>query len=354
MAETKRQHGIVSWRCPSNIALVKYWGKHGEQLPNNASLSITLQNAFTETLISYEFDERLTNIDISFAFGQQRNEAFESRVNRFFLRIQPQLPFLQHLRIRIQSRNNFPHSAGIASSASAFGSLALCICSIEEQLFGHISGYLEFKDKASYLARIGSGSACRSMFEGYSVWGQHPAVDHSSDIIAIPVNRDIHPDFKKMQDSILIVSSEKKKISSSEGHQLMENHAYSKLRYQTANTNLQLMLAALKSGDMEQFIRITENEALGLHALMMLSPASYLLIKPNTLSIIEKVRHYRAETKTPVCFTLDAGPNVHLLYPEKYREEVQNFIHDELQVFCEHNQWIQDRLGQGPVRLIDE
>ncbi|HEX3008025.1 MAG TPA: hypothetical protein VHO90_10460, partial [Bacteroidales bacterium] len=278
MAETIMQYGTVSWRCPSNIALIKYWGKHGEQLPNNPSLSITLHNAHTETTIWYEVDKNLDTIDLSFTFGQQRNEQFENRINRYFVRIQPQLPFLRHMRLKIESKNNFPHSAGIASSASAFGSLALCICSIEQELFGQTSGYLEFKEKASYLARIGSGSACRSMYEGYVVWGQNNSIDSSSDIYAVSVNHGIHPVFQKMQDSILIVSSEKKKVSSSEGHMLMENSPYAKIRYQEANVRIEELLQALHKGDMDTFIHIVEREALGLHALMMLSDAKYILM----------------------------------------------------------------------------
>lgn len=351
MAEIIRQSGKVAWRCPSNIAIIKYWGKHGEQLPNNPSLSITLQNANTETVAWYEFDQELNNPDITFIFGQEKNDAFRKRVINFISRIQPQLPFLQHLRLRIESRNNFPHSAGIASSASAFGSLSLCICSIEQQLFGYISGYLDFKEKASYIARTGSGSACRSMYEGYVVWGQHKSIENSSDIFSIPVNHAIHPLFRKMQDSILIVSSEKKKISSSEGHLLMEKNSYAGIRYELANNRILELLHVLKTGDMDRFIKITESEALGLHALMMLSETNYLLFEPNTLAIIDKIRKFRAESKLPVCFTLDAGPNVHLLYPENIREDVQNFIREELITFCEHRQWIHDRIGQGPVEL---
>lgn len=351
MSETNR--GKVTWRCPSNIALVKYWGKHGEQLPNNPSLSITLQNAYTETSVEYAFDETLNKVLPSFYFGNQDNELFENRINRYLQRIAPHMPFLSHLRLQITSKNNFPHSAGIASSASAFGSLALCICSIEEKLFGKISGGLDFEQKASFLARIGSGSACRSLFEGYVVWGQHPAIEGSSDIFGVPVNDGIHEVFGTMQDSILIVSADRKKVSSSEGHALMENHPYAKTRYQLAEGRIQQLKEALQSGDMEQFIYITEAEALGLHALMMLSEKNYMLLKPNTLAIIEKVQDFRGETKIPVCFTLDAGPNIHLLYSEEYREDVHQFIRDELLPFCEHNQWIHDRIGQGPAQLLD-
>jgi diphosphomevalonate decarboxylase len=354
MNRPNKTNGKVSWRCPSNIALVKYWGKHGEQLPNNPSLSITLQNAFSETSVTYSFDELQNDVLTTFSFGKTRNEAFEARVNKFLNKIQPQMPFLKNLKLNIESKNNFPHSAGIASSASSFGSLALCICSIEQQLFGQLSGYLEFKEKASYLARIGSGSACRSMYDGFVVWGKHPSIDSSSEIYSVPVNHAIHPVFQKMQDSILIVSSEKKKVSSSEGHALMEKNPYAPIRYQNANQSLQQLMVALGKGDMQQFIKITESEALELHALMMLSEASYILFRPNSLAIIEKVRKLRAETGLPVCFTLDAGPNVHLLYPESAKEEVQNFIREELLQHCEHNQWIHDRIGQGPVQLINE
>ncbi len=354
MAEFIRQAGKVAWRCPSNIAIVKYWGKHGEQLPNNTSLSITLQNAYTETVVRYEIDKNLNNVVPTFSFGKQQNLFFENRINRFLTRLQPQIPFLAHLRMNIESKNNFPHSTGIASSASAFGSLALCLCAIENQIFGHISGYLDFNQKASYLARIGSGSACRSVYEGFVVWGQHKEIETSSDIYAVPVNKNIHPVFQKMQDSILIVSSEKKLISSSEGHSLMESNPYAKVRYQLANANIGELMTTLKKGDMDHFIKITENEALGLHALMMLSEANYMLLKPNTLAIIERVKRYRTEQKIPVCFTLDAGPNIHLLYPEEYKDEVHNFIREELLPFCEHNQWIHDRIGTGPVQLVNE
>jgi diphosphomevalonate decarboxylase len=351
MAESNR--GKITWRCPSNIALVKYWGKHGDQMPNNPSLSITLHNAYTETSMEYAFDEVLNNLVTTFSFGRQSNELFENRINRYLFRLVPQMPFLNHMRIQITSQNNFPHSAGIASSASAFGTLALCLCSIEEQLFGSISGHMDFEQKASYLARMGSGSACRSLFKGYVLWGLHHAVENSSDNFGIPVNDNIHEVFKDMQDSILIVSSERKKVSSSEGHALMDNHAYAKTRYQLASSRIQLLMEALQTGNMEQFIHITEAEALGLHALMMLSEKNYMLLKPNTLAIIEKVQSFRVETKLPVCFTLDAGPNIHLLYPAEYKEDIQQFIRDELLQFCEHNQWIHDHIGQGPVQILE-
>jgi diphosphomevalonate decarboxylase len=131
----------------------------------------------------------------------------------------------------------------------------------------------------------------------------------------------------------------------------MEKNPYAKIRYQQANLKLKQLMVVLKNGDLNEFIRITESEALELHALMMLSESNYILFRPNSLAIIEKIRQFRAETRIPVCFTLDAGPNIHLLYPESAIEDVKNFIRDELLKFCEHKQWIHDRIGKGPVQL---
>ena len=101
-------------------------------------------------------------------------------------------------------------------------------------------------------------------------------------------------------------------------------------------------------------INITESEALQLHALMMCSNPSYILMKPNTLRIIEAIRSFRNETQIPLCFTLDAGPNVHLLYPESEAEKVEQFIKDELASYCTDGRWIADHVGDGPKNCCDE
>ncbi len=168
---------------------------------------------------------------------------------------------------------------------------------------------------ASHLSRLASGSACRSVYGGYVIWGNVPELAGTSDDFAIPVPFEVNPVFKGMKDAILVVSSKEKAVSSRAGHSLMEGHPYAGARYEMAMTNLLNLSEALRSGDFEEFVRITESEALNLHALMMSSHPSYLLIEPNTLNIVNAVRLFRKETKIPVCFTLDAGPNVHLLYP---------------------------------------
>jgi diphosphomevalonate decarboxylase len=154
-----------------------------------------------------------------------------------------------------------------------------------------------------------------------------------------------------MQDAILIVSAGVKKVGSSAGHELMNNHAFAEARVQQANRHMLELHKILETGDFERFIEIVENEALSLHGLMLSSNPGYFLFEPNTVKIIEKIREFRKNTGIPICFTLDAGPNVHLLYPGNRRDEFTDWIKDELITFCHNNKWIDDGTGEGPVQL---
>jgi len=125
-------------------------------------------------------------------------------------------------------------------------------------------------------------------------------------------------------------------------------------RYQMARQNLTGLLESMKDGDMEKFADITEMEAMVLHGLMMSSSPSYFLFEPNTVNIVKAVRQYRKDSGIPVCFTLDAGPNVHLLYPGQKEEKVKDWIQNELLAYCQDGVWIDDRMGKGPEELKDE
>ena len=127
----------------------------------------------------------------------------------------------------------------------------------------------------------------------------------------------------------------------------MNGNPYAESRYAVAKNNIENLLKALETGDLETFIHITESEAMQLHALMMCSNPSYILMKPNTLRIINTLFEFRQETDIPVCFTLDAGPNVHILYPDQHAEMVERFIMDELEQYCVSGQWIPDQVGDG-------
>lgn len=345
--------GSVLWRSPSNIALIKYWGKHGIQLPQNPSLSLTLASSCTDTQLEYELKEGSDDgqIALDFFFHEAENEAFRQKVVAFLESLSPEMPFLKQLKFTIRTGNSFPHSAGIASSASAMSALALCLCSIEDRFFGTLQDADAFDQKASYLARLGSGSACRSIFPQAAVWGLTSMVAGSSDEYAVPVGEIIHPTFKDFHDDILIVSSEEKSVSSRAGHALMDGNPYAEPRYAQARTRLMRLLEVMKAGDLTEFGKIVEDEALTLHALMMCSNPSYTLMRPDSLAIIEKVRQYRADTGHPVCFTLDAGPNVHLLYPGEVVVEVRKFIEDHLEEHCEGGHVQQDWVGEGPEEV---
>lgn len=339
----------VAWRSPSNIALVKYWGKRGVQIPQNPSLSFTLQNSFSEMEVSFESAK---GFDMEFYFEGKENEKFKSKIVNFLHSIEQDYPFLKNIYLQIHSKNSFPHSAGIASSASSMSALALCIGSIAEEIMDRKLAKQDFLQQASYLARLASGSACRSIYGGAVAWGVTPALPDSSNEYATSLPFDMNPIFQDYRDTILIVSASEKSVSSRAGHALMNHHPFAEVRYQQANTNLVRLVDVLKSGDIEHFISIVESEALTLHGLMMNSEPSFILMQPNTLKMIALIRDFRKQTAIPVCFTLDAGPNIHLLYPKKWENEIQQWINDELAEFCENKYYIHDCIGQGATLIL--
>ena len=343
--------GQSGWKSPSNIALIKYWGKKEIQIPLNASLSFTLANCYTDCIIKYESLKKSgTNCDFKLLFEGKREVSFEQKLNKFFKRIVDYCPYLLDLKLTIETKNSFPHSSGIASSASAYSALSLCIMDIEKKINPKISSEFFFK-KASFLSRLGSGSASRSILGPLAIWGKNDFFKNSSDLYAIKYLDEIHSSFKNIQDTILLVDKGKKHISSTVGHELMNDHSFSSDRLVQVDQNLKLLKKVLRSGDFEAFTNIVELEALTLHAMMMTSNPYYLLIKPNTLNIINEIWNYRKNTSSEVCFTLDAGANIHMLYPKKNFTKIQKFITEKLSKFCENGEFINDHVGNGPNKL---
>jgi diphosphomevalonate decarboxylase len=178
-----------------------------------------------------------------------------------------------------------------------------------------------------------------------------PALKGSSDDFATPLATRMHDVFKTYRDAILIVSKAEKSVSSRAGHGLMEGNAFARPRYAQARARMKTLLAAIRAGDVETFGQISEDEALTLHALMMTGSPSYILMRPNSLRMIEMIRAYRAETRQPLYFSLDAGPNLHLLYPESNATAIESFITSELVPLCEDRRWIADRVGLGAAKV---
>ena len=340
----KKASYVFGWQAPSNIALIKYWGKKdGDQIPANASISLTLKNCVSKTQVQIE-----KGSGIEFLFDGKEKSSFLPKIESFLNRLDSYWGWSQKVKLIIKSENNFPHAAGIASSASGFAALASCLAEFDQCLWDYDQN--EFLNQSSFAARIGSGSACRSMFSHACLWGDYEGSLQGKDDYGITFE-ELHPVFKTYQDSILIISYQEKKVSSTIGHGLMKGHPYQQARYDQAKKNMDEILNVLKSGDLIEFNRILELEALGLHSMMMTSNPSFILMEPNTLSAIEKIREFRETTGHQIGFTLDAGANVHLLYPEDIKEIVHEFINISLKPLCHEGRVIHDQVGNGAEKL---
>jgi len=341
--------GTVGWQSPSNIALVKYWGKYGEQMPLNPSISFTLKNCHTRTLLNYE-KKQTDGFEFEVFLDGNRETSFEPKIQKFFERVVVYLPFLNDFKFKIETTNSFPHSSGIASSASGMSALALCLMDMERQMQPDITASY-FNEKASFLARLGSGSACRSVEGPLIVWGEHTEIEGSNNCFGTQYPFEIHQNFSGYQDTILLVDKGEKQVSSTVGHNLMVDHHFAEQRFRQAKENLSKLLPVFTSGDLTEFIKIVEHEALSLHAMMMTSMPYFILMKPNTLEIINCIWKYRKETNSNLCFTLDAGANVHVLYPKVEKDTVLQFIKKELSQYCKNGEFIEDEVGLGAINI---
>ena len=344
-----QQSYFTAWESPSNIALVKYWGKFGRQYPSNPSISFTLSEAKSSLSMKVNPADSLS---CRLEFHGQRETAFEERIFGFLNSIKDDYPWLEHASIDMRSTNSFPHSAGIASSASAMSALALCLVDIDQQIqHQRWEDSDDFRQRSSEVARLASGSASRSVYPFLARWGVSTITHKGSNDYAEYAGNDIHPIFSDYKNSILILSSATKSVSSSAGHKLMEGNRFADVRFKQANENLEQLLLAMTTVDMAEFIRIVEEEALTLHALMMTSNPSYILMEPQTIEAIRAIQAFREEKDVPVCFTLDAGPNIHMLYPASYASQVEPWRDAVLRPLCEGGRIIEDHVGQGPKRI---
>mgnify|MGYP003414875650 FL=1 len=331
---------MVSASCPSNIALIKYWGKYERQIPANPSISYTLNNCKTNTSMEFVADEKFS---VQTFLSGNEEKKFAEKIEKYFRNIEEFLPWILKGKYVIKTENTFPHSSGIASSASGFGAIAKCLMELDQQFSGLQDSDFKLR-KASFLARLGSGSACRSLYDGLVVWGATKEVEDSSDLYALQYPNDqIHEIFKHFNDWVLLIHEGEKSVSSTVGHSLMNTNPYAERRFQEAHENFAVLKEILKTGDMQNFIKLVEHEALTLHAMMMMSEPAFILMKTGTLAVINKIWDYRKETGLPLFFTLDAGANVHLLFPANSKEAtIKEFIVKELLQFTQNNGVVKD------------
>ena len=193
---------ITSWEAPSNIALIKYWGKEDVQIPKNPSLSFTLSSSVTKTSVNFK-PSNSENFDFDFFFDGTLRPDFNPKLLTFFKNIEHYIPWINGYKLIIKSNNSFPHSSGIASSASAMAALSLCLMDLENYLFPKMSEAF-FYQKASFLARLGSGSASRSIQGPVTIWGENKTLKNSSNHFAISFGDGLNKIFNSFLNSSLV------------------------------------------------------------------------------------------------------------------------------------------------------
>lgn len=287
--------GTASARANANIAFIKYWGNRDEQLrlPANSSISMNLGGLYAETTV--QWDSALS-ID-SFALnGREESGAALERVSIHLDVLRSRLGFTT--RARVVSANNFPTGAGIASSAAAFAALSAA---------GAAAAGADLSERElTTIARMGSGSASRSVPTGFVEWF---AADRHEGSYAQSVAA---PDYWDIVDVIAVVSKKHKDVGSSAGHKSANTSDLQAARVSGAGERLARCKQAILDRDFATFADVVEHDSNLMHAVMMTSRPPLFYWLPPTLAIMESVRQWRAEGLR-VCYTLDAGPNVHCI-----------------------------------------
>lgn len=288
-----------------NIALIKYWGTIDEtlNLPANRSLSMNL--AALNTVTTVEFQARLGRdaviIDGSPAAGES-HERVVAHLDR--VRSLAGIP----TRARVVSRNDFPAGTGLASSASAFAALSLAAT--------WAAGVWLDEPALSRLARLGSGSACRSVPGGFCLW--EGDTDETS--FAHQVAGHEH---WGLVDVVAIAAYQHKAVGSQEGHRLALSSPLHQARLAAVPGWLKVVLEGIRDRNLVAIGPSLEADALAMHAVMLTSAPSLMYWMPATVAVLRSVRLWRSEG-LQVYFTLDAGPNVHCLCEAAQASEVES------------------------------
>ena len=286
-----------------NIAFIKYWGNkdHDLRIPANGSISMNLAPLETRTTVSFDTDLKEDQLVLN---GESTTAAALRRVSTLLDRVRGMAEVQTFARV--VSENSFPTGAGIASSASAFAALTLAAVT---------SLGLELPEQQlSALARTGSGSASRSIPGGFVEWIPDQESSHAFSIAG--------PEHWALVDFVVLISQEHKAVVSSDGHKLAGTSPLQEGRVLDTGRRLEICRKALIEKDFQTFAEIVELDSTLMHSVMMTSTPPLYYWDPGTLEIMKAVRSWRA-AGLQVCFTIDAGPNVHLICPESAAEEVK-------------------------------
>lgn len=296
---------------PANIAFVKYWGRRDDSLilPLNSSVSMNLSNCTTTTSCEWgEWDDDSIKIkyqgkDLIEAKGVSREKAL-TVINRVRARLGTTL------KVKIESENNFPEATGIASSASGFSALT-------KSLYESYGAQLSEKEMTIETRLSGSGSACRSIPDGFVAWEMGSKVD-GSDSFAYSI---APADHWELCDLVCVVDVGNKKVSSGEGHARAKNE-YMQARLTNIEQRVREAIAAIKSRDLEKLGVVTEIETLSLHTVCMMSEPPIFYLNSATFAVMEGVQTLREEGILAY-YTMDAGANVHVITEKQYEAQVK-------------------------------
>ncbi len=293
---------------PSNLALIKYWGRKDEQSrnPANDSLSLTLSNFVTTTSATVNSGAKLFSLRFNGKLLTEQ-DAVAKRAAAHLRQLGASLGFGKTLTI--ESSNNFPDSCGIASSASGFGALTLAAVAAwsESKTLSELATKGYPLERLANLARLGSGSACRSFFEEFCHW-------HTCDTSGSQwVTQVTAPKPWEITDLVVLVSSAPKAISSSEAHRYAWTSPLFPLRLEKIPSRIEALKAAINAHDFSALGEIAEEEALEMHSVMMSGTPSVKYFGKDTTDVLLFARTERQAGNFPAYFTLDAGANVHIL-----------------------------------------
>lgn len=289
--------------APSNIAFVKYWGRKDEKLrlPENGSVSMNLSNLLTTTTV--EFSDKYKKDSIIYNGKEE-----ELKNNRAIEHVKLVRKIAKaNTPVKIVTNNNFPSGTGLSSSASGFAALTLACA--------HALGLNLSEKELSILARQGSGSACRSIPDGFVEWLDG---DTSNQSYAYSLFK---KDYWEIVDVVAVVSTKVKKVSTSKGQLGAQKSPFFQSRNKNIGSKIKDCKKFIKARDFEGLGELIEAEALELHSIMMTSIPSLIYLLPETLQLMRQVRIWRNEG-LPVYFTLNTGQNIHIVVEGKNSDKL--------------------------------
>jgi len=315
--------------APTNLAFIKYWGKKDAKLriPANSNLSVCLDRLGTITEIEFDkkFSEDSVEIDGKISEGRERD-----RVVKHLDRIRNLAKV--ELKAKVVSKNNFPKSAGLSSSASGFAALSLS---------GSKAIGLNLPEKdLSRLARIGSGSACRSISSGWVEWVKG---DDDKNSYAYSIFDEKYWDLRVL---VVILSLKRKRVETTDGHKVARTSLFFKTRLENVEKRLEKMKRSIEKKNFSELGELMELEALSMHAVMLTSKPNLVYWLPETVRVIQAVQDWRKE-RLESYFTINTGQNVFVVCKPKDEDELMEKL-EKIKGVIEVKK---DRIGKG-ARII--